>query len=425
MPRARSLWRHRDFMLLWSGQSISMSGTELSALAIPFVALTTLSASPLEISLLTTAGYLPHLIASLPVGAMVDRRRRRPLLVWCNLCQALVLGSIPLTAAAGALALPQLYGVAMTAALLAVVFDTAYQSYLPSLLHGDQLVEGHGKLGMSMSLATVAGQSGAGALITLIGAARAVTVDAVSYLVSAATLLLIRTPEQPPSPRPAGSRLRTEIAQGLRYVFRGPLMRPVVVANALVSAAIGGVWSLWIVYVYRELHWSAAETGVCMALSAAGGIAGGLLTTRLTQRLGLPLLLLLSVSGYAFDLIPTLLAGPGIAGYVLVTIGHSVAIAIQTIYIAANRSFRQLICPPELMGRMNATSRWLALGSKPLFAALFGLLATWLGVRAALAAGAAIFTLPTFVLLASPLRSIRHVPIPQLTKGDPHEPAAG
>ncbi|GAA2374424.1 MFS transporter [Nonomuraea africana] len=398
-------------MLLWGGQSISMAGTELSALALPFVALTMLSASPLQVSLLSAAGYIPHLVASLPVGALVDRRRRRALMVWCNLCQAVVLGSIPFAAAMGALSFAQLYAVALVAALFAVVFDTAYQSYLPTLLRGDQLVEGHGKLGVSMSFATVVGQGGAGGLITVIGAARAVTVDAVSYLVSAVCLMLIKTPEPPPAPRPAGSRLRSDIAEGLRYVFGDPLMRPTVVANALVSAGIGGVWSLWIVYVYRELHWTAAETGICMAISAAGGIAGGLLTKRLTNWLGLPRLMLLSVTGYALDLIPTLVAGPGLAGYVLVTVGHCLAIAVQMAYIAANRSFRQLICPPQLMGRMNATSRWLALGSKPVFAILFGLLATWWGLWATLAVGAVLFSVPTAVLLASPLRSLHEVPV--------------
>ncbi|GGK73706.1 MFS transporter [Planomonospora parontospora subsp. parontospora] len=411
MPAARSLWRHRDFMLLWGGQSVSMSGTELSALALPFVAMTVLSASPLQVSLLSAVGYLPHLVASLPVGAWLERRRRRVLMVWCNLCQAVVLGSVPLAAAAGVLSFTQLCVVALAAALLAVVFDTAYQSYLPTLLRGDQLVEGHGKLGVSMSFATVAGQGGAGALITLIGAARAVAVDAISYLVSAVSLMLIRTPEPPPPPRPAGSRLRTDMAEGLRYVFGDPLMRPVVIANAFVSAAIGGVWALWIVYVHRDLNWTAAETGACMAISAAGGIAGGLLARRLADRLGLPRLMLLAVTGYALDLVPTLVAGPGTGGYLLVTVGHCLAIAVQMLYITANRSFRQLICPPGLMGRMNATSRWLALGCKPLFALLFGLLATWLGLWTALAAGALLFSVPTVVMVASPLRSLREVPV--------------
>ncbi|WP_431919789.1 MFS transporter [Nonomuraea jabiensis] len=410
MSRASSLWRNRDFMLLWAGQSVSMTGTELTAVALPFAAMTVLGASPLQISLLTACGFLPHLVASLPVGALVDRHRRRPLMIWCNVCQAVVLGSVPLAALLDGLGFAQLYAVAVVAALLSVVFDTAYQSYLPTLLRGEQLVEGHGKLSVSMSFATVAGQSGAGALITAIGAARAVTVDAVSYLVSATTLALVRAEEPVPAPRPAGARLRTEIVEGLRYVLGDPLMRPVVLANALVSAAIGGVWSLWIVYVYNELHWTAVQTGICMAVSAAGGIVGGLLTRRLTQRWGLPRLMLFGVVGYALDLVPTLLAGPGTAGYVLVTVGHCLAIAVQMTYIAANRSFRQLICPPELMGRMNATSRWLALGSKPLFAVLFGLLATWIGLWATLALGALTFALPTAVMLASPLRTLRGVP---------------
>ncbi|MFF4624268.1 MFS transporter [Nonomuraea jabiensis] len=194
-----------------------MTGTELTAVALPFAAMTVLGASPLHISLLAACGFLPHLVASLPVGALADRHRRRPLMIWCNVRQAVVLGPVPPAALLDGLGFVQLYAVAVVAALLSVVFDTAYQSYLPKLLRREQLAEGHGKLSVSMSFATVAGQSGAGALITAIGAARAVTVDAVSYLVSATTLALVRAEEPMPAARPAGARLRTKILEVLRY----------------------------------------------------------------------------------------------------------------------------------------------------------------------------------------------------------------
>jgi Na+/melibiose symporter-like transporter len=411
MKRSRSLWRHRDFMLLWSGQSISMTGTQVSQLAIPFVALAVLRASPLQISLLAAAGYLPYLLASLPAGAFVDRHRRLPMMLWCSLFQALTLGSVPGAAASGSLTLVQLDAVAFAVALLAVVFDAAYQSCLPSLLSANQLVEGNGKLGVSYAFAVVAGQSAAGGLITLLGAARTVGIDALSYLVSALSVLLIRTREPRPKASQAGTRMRTEIADGLRYVFGDRLMRPVLSTNALVSSAIGGVSVLWLVYVYRDLHWPAVVAGLCLGISAAGGVVGGLAAGRLADRVGLPRLMLLTAPAYMLDLVPTLLVGPGVAGQVLVTCGYCVAMTGEMIYVIANRSFRQLICPPGLLGRMNATSRWLSFGPKPVMAALFGLLATAASLWAALAIGAGLFTFAAVVLIVSPVRSLRQVPV--------------
>jgi hypothetical protein len=329
-------------------------------------------------------------------------------MVWCNTGQAIALASIPVAAGAGVLTFTQLASVALVVALLTVIFDAAYQSYGPSLVRGEQLVDANGKLGVSYSLATIVGQSAAGALVTLIGSARTVVVDVISYLVSAVSLLSIRTAE--PEPPQEVRRMRGEIADGLRYVFGDPLMRAVVIANALASMAIGGVSALWLVYVYRELHWSAAAAGLCLGIGAAGGVLGGLVSGRLAGRLGLPLLMLISAPAYALDLVLTLLAGPGPGGQVLVTCGYFITMTGEVVYMTANRSFRQLVCPPHLMGRMNATARWLAFGPKPVVALLFGLLATWLGLRAALVAGVVVFALPAIVLIASPLRSAATVP---------------
>jgi hypothetical protein len=198
--------------------------------------------------------------------------------------------------------------------------------------------------------------------------------------------------------------MRAEIGEGLRYVFHDRLMRPVVLANTMVSAGIGASWSLWVLYVVRDLHWPMMVAGLCQGVAAVGGVLGGLCTEPLARRLGLPLLMLVTTPMYVLDLVPTVLVGPGLTGQVVVTVGYIVALAGEFAYVNANLSYRQLICPPDLLGRMNATTRWLSWGIRPLFILIFGLIATWIGVRAALSLAAGLFAFPFTILVASPLR---------------------
>ncbi len=400
MPEA-SLWRHRDFVLLWSGQTVNVTGAQVSQISVPLVALSVLHASAFQVSALSAMGFAPYVVAGLPAGALVDRCRRRPLMLWCSLLQGVVLGSVPVAIFFGALTFWHLSVVAMLVGLLAALFDPAYQSYLPTLLRGSRLVDGNGKLGASYAFATVIGQSAAGWLVSVVGAAWTVGVDAFSYLVSAASLGLIGAREAVPERR--GTRMRAEIVEGLGHVFGDRRVRPVVLANTMVSAGIGASWSLWVVYVVRDLHWPMAIAGLCQGVAAIGGVLGGLLTEPLARRLGLPLLMLVATPAYVLDLLPTVLVGPGTGGQILVTAGYFVALAGEFAYVNANLSYRQLICPPHLLGRMNATTRWLSWGVRPVFSVLFGLIAVRVGVRAALVLAAGLFALPFLVLLVSPL----------------------
>jgi MFS family permease len=403
-PPKRSLWRNRDFMLLWTGQSANLTGTQVSQIAIPLIALSVLHASPFQVSLLAAMEYLPYVLIALPAGAIVDRHRRRSLIVWCCLLQALILATVPLAIAAGTLTLTQLVTVALLVAALAVVFDSASQSYLPTLLQGEELIAGNGRFGASIAFATVVGQSVAGWLVSAVGAAWTVAIDALSYLANAGSVQLIKAPE--PARHPTTSRMRTQIGEGLRFVFGHRLLRPVVLANTTASAAIGASWSMWVVYVVRDLHWPMAAAGLCQGVAAIGGILGGLCTRPLAQRLGLPRLMLITSPCYILDLIPTLLVRPGLTGQVIVGAGYFLVLAAEFAYVSANSSFRQLICPPELLGRMTATTRWLTWGARPIFALLSGVLAATLGTRTALLVGVGLFALPSAILTTSPLRRV-------------------
>ena len=166
-PR-QSLWRHRDFMKLWTGQTISQLGDEVTQLAIPLVAALTLEVSPFEFGLLAVLQFLPFILLTIPAGVWVDRMRRRPILIGANMGRAVLLTSIPVAFLGGWLTIWQLYVVAFAIGCLEVFFDVAYQSYLPSVVERDRLVEGNAKLELSVSATSFIGPGVAGFLVELV-----------------------------------------------------------------------------------------------------------------------------------------------------------------------------------------------------------------------------------------------------------------
>jgi len=173
---AGTLWRHRNFLLLWAGQSVSEMGSAITQLALPLTAVVALGASTFQVGLLTSAATAAFALIALPAGALVDRWVKRPLMIWCDTARMLIIGSVPLAAALQALTLGQLYAVAVTAGVCTVFFDVAYQSYLPVVVAREQLVDGNGKLGATQSFAQVAGPGLGGGLVGLVGAASAMAV---------------------------------------------------------------------------------------------------------------------------------------------------------------------------------------------------------------------------------------------------------
>jgi MFS family permease len=188
-----TLWRHRDFMKLWTGQTISVLGTELGALS--FLAILVLKASPFQMGLLGACASLPALLVGLQAGVWVDRLRRRPLMIASDLGRFALLLSMPLAAAIGRLHIEQLFVVAFLSGVLTVLFQVAYRSLLPSLIGREQLMEGNSKLATSDAISEIGGQAIGGGLVQAFSAQVAVVCDAATFLVSALSLGLIRTPE--------------------------------------------------------------------------------------------------------------------------------------------------------------------------------------------------------------------------------------
>jgi MFS family permease len=411
MSDPRGLWRHRDFLLLWGGQTVSEVGSAVTLLALPLVAVTVLHAGALQVGLLQTSATLPYLLVALPAGAIVDRLPRRTTLIWCDVGRAVALGSVPVAAAAGALRMPQLYLVALLSGVLGVFFNVAYLSYLPMLVPREQLVDGNGKLQTTHAVAEISGSGLGGGLVSLVGAAGAVTADAASYLVSVVSLARIRTPE-PARPPVTRTSLRTQIGEGLRFTWSDWIMRVVLISGGHSLVFSSMTTALFVLFLVRDLHAGPVTVGVVTAASGVGGLAGALLASRVIGRVGSARVLWLSKLWFtgSFGVLPLAFPpwGPALAGA-----SGLLGTAAVTIYNVAQVSYRQAACPPELLGRLTATFRWVMWGAMPLGSLLGGLLGGAIGVRTTLAVAAAGSMAGTGWLLASPLRTLRDLPSPE------------
>ena len=382
---ARTLWRHRNFLLLWTGQSVSEMGSAITQLALPLTAVVVLRASTFQVGLLTSAATAAFALIALPAGALVDRWVKRPLMIWCDVARMLIIGSVPLAAALHVLTLGQLYAVAVTAGVCTVFFDVAYQSYLPVVVTREQLVDGNGKLGATQSFAQVAGPGLGGGLVGLIGAASAMAFDAISYAVSVVSLLAIRVREEAPRSEsgPHGTTLRAEIGEGLSFVLRHPILRKITACTGTANLFGSMGMALEIVFLVRVLRVRPADTGLLIAVASLGGVAGGLLAGRLSRRIGSARIVWYSMLVFGLPQLLIPLAAPGwrIAAFV---VGMAAFSFSAVVYNVAQVSYRQAICPPRLLGRMNAAIRWVVWGTIPLGALLGGVLGTLAGVRATL-----------------------------------------
>src|SRR5438132_4134440 len=406
------LWRDGEFLKLWGGQSISELGSQVSQLALPTVAILLLGATPFQVGLLTACEFLAFPTLGLVAGVYADRLRRRPIMIICDIGRALALGSIPVAFLLNLLTLEQLYFVALLTGIFTVFFDVSYQSYLPALVDRPNLIEGNTKLEITRSTAQVAGPAVAGFLIQLIGGAKAVAVDAVSFLFSALALVLIKTPE--PEPRPSTASGATgfipEMREGLEVVFRNPILWRIAACTATTNLGSNMVFgAVFLVFAYRQLHLSAGVVGVVFALSSVGGLAGALIAAWVARRLGSAPTLGVSVMIGGRALLASPLAAVEGPVLVLAVTGFIGGIT-SPVYNIAQVSLRQAITPDRVQGRMNATMRTIVWGTIPVGAFIGGILGTSIGLVQTIVLGGILSTLAASWIVLGPVIRLREQP---------------
>ena len=424
---SRSLLRHPNFVKLWSAQTISQFGTQVTLLALPIIAATTLNVTPFEFGLLGTIEFLPFILLSLPAGVWVDRLPRRPILIVGDLVRAAALISIPVAFALDALTIWQLYVVGFINGCATVFFDVAYQSYLPSLVDRDQIVDGNAKLQTSQSAAQISGPGVAGVLIGALAAPFAIALDALSFVASALFMFAIRRHETAPEPRlnERGERpsMRSEISEGLRYVGGNRLLRSIA-ATTGTSNFFGNIGqSILILYLVRQLSFTPELLGLAFSVGSVGFLVGAVVANRVATRFGIgptilgstfisgPSMLLIAIAPR--DLAAPLVAASGVLG------GLGVAI-----YNINQVSLRQAITPERMQGRMNATMRFIVWGTIPIGSILGGFLGGAIGLHETIwisAIGGLFVFLP---ILLSPVSALKRIPEPEPEDDEPGEVAA-
>lgn len=419
------LWRHRDFLLLWGGQTVSDVGSAISLVVLPLIAVVYLHASGFAVGALAAAEWVPWLLIGLPAGVWVDRSRRRRLMLGCDVIRAGLLASIPIAAGLGALHLAQLFAVAFGVGLANVVFQIAYQAFPPVLVPTEDLPEANAKLLGSGSVAQLVGPGIGGLLVQAVRAPYALIADAASYLASFVSLLLIRTPEKRPSlaaPENERESIRAAIVAGTRFVWHDPLLRTMTIAPALANFFINGYSAISVLFLVRAVHLSASSVGLLVGLVSLGSVFGAVISRPVSRRIGTATAMWL----------PSALTTPiGVliafttrgAGLIFFIVGNVVLFAGILIYNVTITAFRQAYCPPEMLGRVVASMRFVLFGTIPLGSLAAGALADGIGARSAVAVLLAGNLLSCVVLYLSPLRTMRDLPVGPAGLAD-HAPAA-
>jgi hypothetical protein len=403
------LWRHADFVRLWVGQTVSVFGSLVGGLAMDFTAVLWLGASPIEISILSGCRLVPGFVVGLVAG--VDRLPRRPILVTADAGRAVSLASVPVAAVFGVLTIEQLWLVALVTSGLTVLFNAAYEAYLPTLVSRDELVEGNSKLTATASLSEYGAFSASGWLVQLFSGPGAVLVDAASFVVSAVSVWLIRAPEAAPSNPEAQRHVLREIEEGLRVVAGDPLLRSMGIATVILDFARPFVGVAFLLYLNKEVGFNPGVLGMIFAVGGLTSLAGAAVAGRWSWFGGLGRGLALSIfvraAGMAFMPLATSVS---LLGGSYLVMNQVVTDPAWTFYEINTVSVRQAIAPERLRGRISACLHFLSFGAMLLGTVVAGLVAERVGLREALFAASGLTVLAGVFLLLSPLSRLRGLP---------------
>ena len=431
----QSLWHNRNFVRLWTAETISQFGSQFTGLALPLTAIIILGANVVELSILTFVGSVSWLLFGLLVGVFVDRHHKKRIMVTSNLLRGSLLALIPIAAVLGLilqLGIVFLYAISFFVGLLQVFFDVTYQSYLPSLVERKQLVEGNSKLQASASTAQVVGPTLAGIVISIITAPLAIAIDACSFFVAAFSQSRIEHEEVIEIKEPRRSVL-ADVREGLRVVLGDNRLR--MIAGCTGTSNFFGTAMGTMVPLYFILHapdglgvsktFLGVTLGIIFSVGSVGALVGVAVSTRIASRIGVGPAILASILWGGLGTVPYYLSGSLTANPLFTIEGLGVnwsMLAIMAgqflsfigvvVYNINQVSLRQAIVPIRLQGRMNATMRFLVWGTIPLGALAAGALGTFFPLRTAIGITILGGTAAFFWIFFSPVRTLKKIPEP-------------
>ena len=428
--RPTSLWHHPNFLKLWTSDTISQFGTQFSGYAIPFTALL-LTSDPLAFSILNASAFIGFAVFALFIGVYVDRHRRQRIMTLANIGRGIFLGLIPLAAVTGTLTragMPLLYVVSFMVGLLTVFFDVSYQAILPSLVDRSQLVEGNSKLEWSRSGAQVVGPGMAGLVVQAVYPPLAIAIDATSYMASASVLSRIKQDE---IIKPSTASVWHDLKEGLAIVLKDKRLRSIAGSTATSNFFSNVIFSILILYLVRQLGYTAAVVGTIFLIGGLGAFGGIALSSRLTRLFGVGPVIIAGMILGGLGTIPYALANSSLSAPIfsatgipvlgsfrldlnalILMVGGFVTSIGVVVYNINQVSLRQAIVPKSVQGRMNASMRWIVWGTIPAGAIAGGVLAEVFGLREAIVIGVIGGIFSFLWVFLSPVRSLKDVPEP-------------
>jgi predicted MFS family arabinose efflux permease len=402
--KAPSLWRDRDFRMLWSGQTASQFGEQASQITLPLIAVIALNAGANQLGALRAVQQAPILLFSLFVGVWVDRWRSRNVMVLADFGRAVALAAIPVAYLLGVLGIPVLLVVAFLVGVLTVCFDVAYQASLVRLVERDQLAQGNSALEGSRSAAQVGGPALGGALVTLLSAPIAIVASAFFFTLSFLTIRRIRRRESIPEHAGRPTRMWRQIHEGLHLVGSDTSLRAVGLASCIFQFSFAAVMTVYLLFLPRTLHLSGAAVGLALAAMGPGALVGSVMSASLPRRFGYGVVLVSSavLADGVLLCVPALHGSTAGTISLLMAINFLFGVFSQTVDVTV-MAVRQAITPIRIQGRVVATINFAGMGLTPLGSLLGGYLAGRWGLRTSLLLTAVALSLSPLFMAFSPL----------------------
>lgn len=395
----------RAFWLYWTASAASGIGTAVTTVALPLVAVTVLGSGPLQTGILAAASYAAWIVLGLAAGPIAGRFPLRTLQIGCDLARAVALVTVPIAWWSGHLTFLHLALAALLLNAAQVLFFTANTTFLPAVVPREQLTSRNSLMSATGAVTDLGGPSLGGALVQLFGPVAALLADVLSYLVSA--LLLARLPERH-QPGPATGSIRSQVAEGWRFVTRHPVMGPATWWATSINLVCGAQLALFTVYLVRDLDAPPALVGVLLATEGAGALLAASITPWLVRLIGSARIVLWTgVVGFLSALLIPL--GTGHWGWASFAVGNLLFAGSIVPGSVATRTYRQVASPPEMLARAMATVRFVSWGAIPVGGLLAGAAAEGLGSRTVLIAAAFVLLVGPAIVWFSPIRHLRNL----------------
>ena len=406
-----SLLRNRNFQYLWAGQTVSSIGSQMSGLALPVLAVVMLHASEWHIGLMNAAGLSAFLLIGLPAGAWVDRWVKRRVMIWADVVRMFTVASVPFVWWSGHLTMWYVIATAAVMSVASVFFDVSYQSVLPLLLPKNQLQKANSALETTAQTSSVAGPAIIGFLLTVLKAPLLLLADAVSFLISWVGIALMKV-EETPTPKQDRQPLRKEIAEGVRFVAKHPIISRITWTTSVSNLFSSAIHTLMPILVLRTMAVPASLYGLMFTAGAIGGLIGAVSAPKLGKLFGQGNLIIAAttLSGIACFALPiAAMLGNQTIGIPLITAAETLISFSALVYNITQVSARQALCPEHLLGRMNASIRFFVWGVLPISAISAGALATWFGIIPVMIVASIGAACAGLFVFFSPLRGMKNI----------------